>query len=312
MMPGLPLKSFFSALFFWLLLSAGLPASADFFSQDDARKLVQADLAQLPAGQIQNSFRRISGIPGRVASFENLPEFLEQIHTHLKTAPLQIRLPDGRVLSVLPQIIGQGTRGIVYATSDAKGDTGAVIKIPKADWISLFRLRQENTRSAQIEAIAAREGISTPRTFFSEALGLFAVRQKVSGVTLTEKLIELNLVRLVRLPTGELKAEAGPRSAWLTTEAQSLIQQVEKLLQVRASHRQLFGDLGPNNYLVENGVFHYVDIGESFEETLKRYDAVKSVAEFMDMAVFEINKYITRGFLPAAASPRVQCSKVHL
>ncbi len=273
----------------------GFGSQAQFFGQEDALRIVQAQDASLTPQEVLLSINSIHLYRSSTShQLENLPLLLEQMHQHLSSRPLQI-FYQGRTITILPQILGQGTRGIVYPVL---GENLGV-KIPKPDWISMFRLREEGERAIQVENMARENSLDTPQNLHFDRLGLFAVKERVSGPTLTEVFLSMGVVVRVMQPDGDWHFALGSHETMRSPHVASLLWQMARLIQVRRNNRDLLGDLGPNNFLVSSGRIFYVDIGRSFEGTLVRYDAVQNIDDYLKSVLSDLEKYKQRGLLPS-------------
>jgi NAD(P)-dependent dehydrogenase (short-subunit alcohol dehydrogenase family) len=234
---------------------------------------------------------------------------LKEIHQRIAASErpiVRIRI-QGRNFAVYRRPYAQGMAGAVYEIADS----GKVIKISKSMPLSIPSMLQEKGRAAQVEALTLNERFRTPHNYDFDEFGIFGVKEKVSGPTLTEHLIDLGLIRLEDVD-GKTRAvlESGEKLEALlkTPEVKALAKEVENLMDIRHRHPELVGDLGPANIIPKVNLssgkieeLYQVDIGLTSQKTKARFDGVypEGFRGYLRIAEALVNRYIDTHVMPA-------------
>jgi serine/threonine protein kinase len=122
-----------------------------------------------------------------------------RVASTLSAPPEEIPCQIGRYL--VERELGKGGFGTVYLATDPKLERPVAIKIPRADTgrhpAALARFEREGRNSARLR----RDGIARVLTVEHEGGIPFIVTEYIEGVTLTERLKTVRLIRSDRLPS---------------------------------------------------------------------------------------------------------------
>ena len=247
----------------------------------------------------------------KLAKPTNLAELatvLNQLHEKIAAAPgnTAVVMIDHERLPVMKEPVGIGMTGTVYSIAN----TGKVVKLvrPVLLEMALHSVLVEGDRAKRFEQELKGEGFLTPQHFSEDPFGIYSVRERVSGQTLTQYLVQKGVIEIAPGRDGQkavLKAPALLASLIKESpELQNVLAMVERLLAQRAQHPDLINDLGPDNLVLvyEPGSkppklqgLSLVDTGPTSKKTRDRLDAVKNADDYLKLSETLVNRYIRTG-----------------
>lgn len=202
--------------------------------------------------------------------------------------------------------VGVGMAGVVYEIADSN----KVIKISKPMPLAIAFMLREKERAPTIEGLMQTEHFFTPKNYHFDDYGIYGVKERLKGMTLTKLFLDNAVIELKEDSDGKTIAELSNLDLLETRLEISLLTSLQKeivdLMDLRAKHPQIINDLGPDNLIplfnpdrTELIGLSLVDIGPHTELTKKRFDEahLEGFSGYLEIATKLVNRYLNTGVL---------------
>lgn len=259
---------------------------------------------ELPQGAVQLAPADPSLIPPP-RTFGDLPAYVERIHRAIQGSPTGKfpLLAGGQRVTAQSRPLGEGDLGVVYALEG----THRVIKIPKGGSIvGASKLAREAESGEFWEKQASATGLfTTPKTHAGDKLGLFAIRERYEGESVTDYLIRHGVLRIeddgkkvvYGKSLAEIQADPDLGRIWKV---------LSEMLAIMKRNPGYYLSISPNNIYVsykdprtktEISEVSLIDVGLG-NGAVDKYAGVHTLREYLDLAINRLEKYLGRNYNP--------------
>jgi len=238
-----------------------------------------------------------------LAGLESLPKAIAASSSE----PVEVKFGE-KVVMINKKPLGEGMIGAVYQIAGKN----EVIKISKPNSVALVAMLDEGDIATAVQKVVQEESFST-KTLEVSSHGIFGIKEKATGVKLTDLLIEKGFIKFSPNESGSYRAELlkDDMLAALKTDPsmKQIAEEIEHMMELRKKYPLLISDLGPDNLFVShsgeapkiNVKLSLVDIGLSGPSTRMKFDQAVGFKGYLEVAEGLVNRYLDTGVLVAPA-----------